>query len=93
MKDTFKEIIKQEWEAEFPNDLGEPIEIEDSIFSIYQELVERICIKVWNSALELAADKGEVETELDEYYGEFFEKSVVDKRVHTKVQDNYTTPT
>lgn len=60
MKDTFKEIIKQEWEAEFPNDLGEPIEIEDSIFSIYQELVERLCIKVWNSALELAAEEVEV---------------------------------
>lgn len=47
---NFKGIIKQEWEKEFPNDLGEPIEIEDSIFFIYQELVERICVKVWNEA-------------------------------------------
>lgn len=52
---NFKEIIKQEWEEEFPNDLGEPVNIEDSIFDIYQELVERICAKVWNSAIETAA--------------------------------------
>lgn len=58
---NFKEIIKQEWEKEFPNDLGEPQEVEDSLFYIYEELVERICTRVWNSALELAADAAETE--------------------------------
>lgn len=63
---NFKEIIKQEWEKEYLSAEGqEPYEIEDSIFSIYHELVERICVRVWNQALELAAE----EVDVEDYYG------------------------
>jgi len=52
---NFKEIIKQEWEKEFLTaESQEPYEIEDSLFSVYHELVERICVTVWNQALEQA---------------------------------------
>lgn len=53
---NFKEVIKQEWEKEYADSLEqEPYNIEDSIFSIYHELVERICVRVWNQAIERAA--------------------------------------
>lgn len=54
---NFKEIIKQEWEAEFPESVGH---FNTSIFStVYEDLIERICIKVWNQALDLAAEEAE----------------------------------
>ena len=64
----FKEIIKQEWEKEYPLAEGqEPYNFEDSLFSIYHELVERICVRVWNSALEYAADNADADyTIIDE---------------------------
>ena len=59
---SFKETIKQEWEKEYQTSLEqEPYNIEDSIFSIYHELVERICVKVWNSALDYVADRALIE--------------------------------
>lgn len=50
---NFKEIIKQEWEKEFPNN---ECPYEDSLFLQYEQMVERVCVKVWNQALDIAAD-------------------------------------
>lgn len=68
---NFNQIIKEEWEKEFPYQgiQGSPEEpetyehvFEESIFyNSYQALIERICVRVWNSALELAADAAETE--------------------------------
>lgn len=56
---NFNQIIKEEWEKEFPEAKGL---YETCIFNMcYSSLVERICVKVWNSALELAADSAETE--------------------------------
>lgn len=59
---NFKEIIKQEWEEEFnPGEYEEPVEpygFESSIFQMYNSMVERICIKVWNQAVEDCAATG-----------------------------------
>lgn len=58
---NFKEIIKQEWEKEFPLGIDDqPPLFGNSIFTMYEPMVERICIRVWNSALDLAADKAEI---------------------------------
>lgn len=58
---NFNQIIKEEWQQEFLDSLGqEPLNIENSIFIIYEDLVKRICTRVWNSALELAAEEVEV---------------------------------
>ena len=57
---NFKEIIKQEWEAEFP-EAAALCTYENSLVTIYEQMVEKVCIKVWNSALELAADAAETE--------------------------------
>lgn len=63
----FKEIIKQEWEKEYLLAEGqEPYELEDSIFSIYYELVERICVKVWNEAMDYVADRALIEEHIPE---------------------------
>lgn len=63
---NIKEIIKQEWEKEFPLGVDDqPPVFGNSIFTMYESMVERICIKVWNSALELAAE----EVEVEDYYG------------------------
>lgn len=55
---NFKEIIKQEWEEEFPNNESP---YENSLFLQYEQMVERICIKIWNSALDTAADNAEAD--------------------------------
>ena len=55
---NFKEIIKQEWEAEFP-DAAILCTYENSLAVIYEQMVERICVRVWNEALEQAAEKAE----------------------------------
>lgn len=55
---NFKEIIKQEWEKEFP-EAAELCTYENSLAVIYEQMVERICVKVWNQALELAAEEAE----------------------------------
>lgn len=61
---NFKEIIKQEWEKEFKNssddsfDNEEPFEFENSIFQIYNSMVERICVKIWNQAVVHSAATG-----------------------------------
>lgn len=67
---NFKEIIKQEWEAEFP-DLESPYEnktpFEESIFNAtFKTLVERICARVWNSALDYVADRALIEEHIPE---------------------------
>lgn len=51
---NFKEIIKEEWEREFPNN---ECPYEDSLFLLYKEMVEKVCTRVHNAAIELAAEK------------------------------------
>ncbi len=64
---NFKEIIKQEWEQEYPlAEDQEPYNFEDSLFSIYHELVERICIRVHNNALDYVADRALIEEHIPE---------------------------
>lgn len=70
---NFKEIIKQEWEAEFP-EAAELCTYENSLAVIYEQMVERICIKVWNQALEHAAKQALIaehipEEDQEEYDG------------------------
>lgn len=62
----FKQIIKQEWEKEFPLGVDEqPAIFGKSIFeSVYQNMVERICIQVWNNALEVAADNADADVNI-----------------------------
>lgn len=60
---NFKQIIKEEWEKEFCK--GEIDIYDDSLFTMYESMVENICIRVWNSAIELAAEEADVE----DYYG------------------------
>lgn len=71
---NFKEIIKQEWEAEFPNN-GWPYE--DSIFMQYEEMVQRICIKVWNSALDATINNVEVICDSSETFQGIDEQSIL----------------
>lgn len=62
---NFKEIIKEEWEKEYPLAEGqEPYNFEDSLFSIYHELVERICVRIHNNAIDIAADNAEADVNI-----------------------------
>ena len=61
---NFEQIIKEEWEKEF-SEQEDLCSYEGSIFDIYEELVNKICIRVWNSAIELVAEEADVE----DYYG------------------------
>lgn len=58
---NFKEIIKKEWEKEFPN-----IEYsyEESLTFALNSMIERICTRVWNQALDVAADNAEADFNL-----------------------------
>ncbi len=58
----FKQIIKQEWEKEFPN---VEYSYEESLTFALDSLLTNICVRVWNSALDLAAEEADVE----DYYG------------------------
>lgn len=63
---NFKEIIKQEWEAEFPNNESP---YEDSLFLQYELMVERICVKVWNQAIQSCIKNIQLEKDgFDEAY-------------------------
>lgn len=96
-RQLIKEIIKQEWEAEFPEAAALCI-YENSLAVIYEQMIEKVCIKVWNSALELAADRATTDTELDECDGQSFEQYVVDKysilkhKVSVVPEVNFITP-
>lgn len=52
---NFNQIIEEAWEKEFR--LSEVDNYEDSLFTIYEPMVKRICVKVWNEALELVAEE------------------------------------
>lgn len=59
---NFKDIIKQEWEKEFPNTEDDAPRFDESIFHhTFGKIVDRICIKVWNSALDTAANNAEAD--------------------------------
>lgn len=64
----FQDIIKQEWEKEFPS-IEEPGQLdeyvpntyEESIFcTVFEPLIKKICVKVWNHAIETCVDNVEV---------------------------------
>jgi len=66
-RQLIKEIIKQEWETEFPNKEDFAIHFDESIFyHVFGETVERICARVWNSALEYVADRALIEEHIPE---------------------------
>lgn len=75
----FKQIIKQEWEKEFPLGVDEqPAIFGMSIFeSVYQDMVERICIQVWNEALIVALDNVEVICDSSETFQSIDEQSIL----------------
>lgn len=78
----FKQIIKQEWQKEYLSAEGqEPYELEDSIFSIYHELVERICVKVWNQAVETCADNVEVICDSSDTFQSIDEQSILKLKI------------
>lgn len=52
---NFKEIIKQEWEKEFP-EAAELCTYENSLAIIYEQMIEKICVRVWNQAIDKASD-------------------------------------
>lgn len=66
----FKEIIKQEWEKEFPLGVDDqPPVFGNSIFTMYEQMVERICARVWNEAIDKSSDTlfdCQIGTELEE---------------------------
>ncbi len=55
---NFKEIIKQEWEKEFPNN---ECPYEDSLFLQYGKMVDRICVRVHNAAIQSCIENIELE--------------------------------
>lgn len=68
---NFKEIIKQEWEKEFPEAKGL---YETCIFNMcYSSLVERICIRVWNETLIKVQDDICPKVQSSEDYEQFYD--------------------
>jgi hypothetical protein len=76
---NFKEIIKEEWKKEFPYEgvQGSPEETEsyeyvyeNSLFTTYENIVKRICVRVWNSAIETAENNAMIEEHVTEEYDE-----------------------
>ena len=71
---NFKEIIKQEWEKEFPDAEGL---FETSIFNQgYGELTNRICTIIWNEAIEVAADNAEADVTILTEEGQYEMSSI-----------------
>lgn len=62
---NFKEIIKQEWEKEFPN---VEYSYEESLTFALDSLLTNICVRVWNSALDLALEEVEIECDSSETF-------------------------
>lgn len=74
---NFKEIIKQEWEKEFPNTEDTESSFGESIFyRAFGELADRICARVWNQALDLVAQEVETKDLSDSPYESYY---VIDK--------------
>lgn len=96
---NFQEIIKEEWEKEFPFEgvKGSPenpeyyenvtnTEYENSLFiSVYDELVQRICTRVYNQALEDAANNADADYTITEDFnkltGEDIEAFVIKESI------------
>lgn len=57
---NFKEIIKQEWEAEFPHS---EYFYEHSLFITYEQMVEKVCTRVWNEAIQSCIENVHLETD------------------------------
>ena len=81
----FKQIIKEEWEKEYGfAEEQEPYEFDRSLFSVYHELVERICIRVWNSAIETAENNAMIEEHvLEEYNQNTGDINTISKEVYS----------
>lgn len=73
---NFKEIIKQEWEKEFP-EAAELCTYENSLAIIYELMIEKICVKVWNQALDIALDNVEVICDSSETFQSIDQQSIL----------------
>lgn len=72
-----KEIIKKEWEKEFPYDGESASLFDESIFyHVYGSLIEKICVKVWNEAIETAADNADADYTLLESFDRITGKNI-----------------
>ncbi len=59
---NFEQIIKEEWEKEFPYDGEITSRFDESIFyNVYNSLVEKITTRVWNQAIETCADNADAD--------------------------------
>lgn len=56
---NFKEIIKEEWERDFHK--CEVDNYNDSLFTMYEEMVKRICVRVHNAAIQSCIENIELE--------------------------------
>lgn len=88
---NFKEIIKQEWEEEFnPGEYEKPVEpygFESSVFQMYNSMVERICVRVWNQALDIALDNVEVICDSSETFQSIDQQSILKFKIDEQRTD------
>jgi len=64
----FKQIIKEEWEKEFPEQLSG---YEKSLIKlVYEEIILSVAWRVWNSAIETAENNAMIEEHVTEEYDE-----------------------
>lgn len=84
---NFKEIIKQEWEKEFPLGVDDqPPVFGNSIFTMYESMVERICIRVWNKAIQSCIEN--VQLEIDGFDEVFINKeSLISLKINEQGTD------
>lgn len=54
----FREILKQEWAKEFDLQVEQ---YEGSILQAYHSLLEKVCVRVWNQAIDTAANNAEAD--------------------------------
>jgi hypothetical protein len=63
-----KQIIKEEWEKEFPEQLSG---YEKSVMKlVYEEIILSVARRVWNSAIETAENNAMIEEHVTEEYDE-----------------------
>jgi hypothetical protein len=63
-----KQIIKEEWEKEFPEQLSG---YEKSLIKlVYEEIILSVAWRVWNSAIETAENNAMIEEHVTEEYDE-----------------------
>lgn len=84
---NFNQIIKQEWKKEFPDALGEDY-FNSSIFNIvYGEIIERVCVKVWNQAIETCANNVEVICDSSDIFQAIDKQSILKLKINEQRTD------